>query len=1215
MAVAVIDGTVSGHIRIQNVHRRVGGPAGNRPGARGGVIFVLGHADQDGIALVSVQPAEGIAGLPCGAAVNTVLCAGNSGDGQRMGRTAFQRSHGRILPSLADGQGGGVVTSRQGVIGVRGENGGHMVNSGVGGSGGTLHAVRAGVGQGNGGNALNAVRPVVTLGGAGVGDSLILQHGPDRPGLAGGAGDMQHRGGQGFGQLIPLCRHKVNVDHIIAHGDRRGSNAVIAGDGHGGDAGVGLRQRIGLRVAGVLHRLIREPLKGDGGFLRGLHGGGTFQLFITGRLHRLDFDLIGGVAGQAGEGAGGLPRYAAVNGIGHAVHHFNGDGGIRHASDHRGQGLGGSSLVDGQGGVLRLQFLISALHGVADLHIVNAGIGGRLGGGTVGGAIGPGEGLHHLSASGGNIRNQRFRRPVIGVDGGLDRPSGGVLPGGADNGGGSGAFLMVAISGILSQDGIGRVRGQPLKNGAGLPRLAPINGKHRPRNGGDRNAVGSGIAGAGRGGGVLLHLRDGQRGSHRVQGSGPRLHGEADGHGVGPRVGGGGGGGLAVHGVGHGGLGNVGNGRDLISNGVSGVGIGLRLEDSGQIAGVHSGELGGELRGGGGRSVIVAVLGGFQPLVEGVGGASVQIFEHRAVLPHLPVHAVLGVLHRVQRQGIGVGCRQRGGGTGLRRFFNGIAHSSRGELGITLLHDKGDGGGVAASVHRRVGTAVRPSVIGSTLVGHGDGLDALRQSGHGQGGGLPVIGLGVIADGGGLHGAIGQIDRGGDSGDIVAGELGEPGEVQRPPNRLRQGIGVIAGTAPCDGNAGDGLGVARAALSHNGDGGGQAQLIERRPHGGGPHHFLHAENGPGNDGHGDGDTAKGRAALGNDRLDLGASGLAGIEPGIAGVNGPGVGRSIHAAAGGQPHRLDGIAHIDGIGGGENPGQGINSVIFAVLGLPDVVIVRDGRADGIGTSGHGPGDGGGGVHRQFPALHLHLTGGEGSGNGNAVHVQIGDGFAIQQTVPVIDFAVKFSGPGDGLGIDQQPLRRPQLHIVIDGAVHGDDNAIGAGSGDGHMVVQRSAHIAVESRGHVVDYRVGVPAVLHARGSGGEIGRVQGKRAQGQGGDVDLRPAPAGIAGVLDPPASGGGGLDNIRVQLRAGETAVSSRNTAVVLIGEVHHEIDGVLVRGRVVGIRRGPCGGVVICGGGKRLGGQQGHAQAERQDHAQNAGKVFRFSHRQISLS
>ena len=167
----------------------------------------------------------------------------------------------------------------------------------------------------------------------------------------------------------------------------------------------------------------------------------------------------------------------------------------------------------------------------------------------------------------------------------------------------------------------------------------------------------------------------------------------------------------------------------------------------------------------------------------------------------------------------------------------------------------------------------------------------------------------------------------------------------------------------------------------------------------------------------------------------------------------------------------------------------------------------------------------------------------------------------------------------------------------------------------MVVQRSAHIAVESRGHVVDYRVGVPAVLHARGSGGEIGRVQGKRAQGQGGDVDLRPASTGVAGVLDPPASGGGGLDNIRVQLRAGETAVSSRNTAVVLIGEVHHEIDGVLVRGRVVGIRRGPCGGVVICGGGKRLGRQQGHTQTERQDHAHYAGKVFRFSHRQISLS
>ena len=112
--------------------------------------------------------------------------------------------------------------------------------------------------------------------------------------------------------------------------------------------------------------------------------------------------------------------------------------------------------------------------------------------------------------------------------------------------------------------------------------------------------------------------------------------------------------------------------------------------------------------------------------------------------------------------------------------------------------------------------------------------------------------------------------------------------------------------------------------------------------------FLHAENGPGNDGHGDGDTAKGRAALGNDRLDLGGSGLAGVEPGIAGVNGPGVGRGIQAAAGGQPHRLDGIAHIDGIGGRENPGQGINRGILPILGLPDIVIIRDGRVDGVGA---------------------------------------------------------------------------------------------------------------------------------------------------------------------------------------------------------------------------------------------------------------------------
>ena len=88
-----------------------------------------------------------------------VLRARNGGDSQGMRRTAFQDSHGGVLPSLADGQGSGVVTSRQSMIGVRGENGGHVVNSGVGGSGGAFHAVRAGVGQRNGGDALDAVRP------------------------------------------------------------------------------------------------------------------------------------------------------------------------------------------------------------------------------------------------------------------------------------------------------------------------------------------------------------------------------------------------------------------------------------------------------------------------------------------------------------------------------------------------------------------------------------------------------------------------------------------------------------------------------------------------------------------------------------------------------------------------------------------------------------------------------------------------------------------------------------------------------------------------------------------------------------------------------------------------------------------------------------------------------------------------------------------------
>ncbi len=92
-----------------------------------------------------------------------------------------------------------------------------------------------------------------------------------------------------------------------------------------------------------------------------------------------------------------------------------------------------------------------------------------------------------------------------------------------------------------------------------------------------------------------------------------------------------------------------------------------------------------------------------------------------------------------------------------------------------------------------------------------------------------------------------------------------------------------------------------------------------------------------------------------------------------------------------------------------------------------------------------------------------------------------------------------------------------------------------------VVQRGADMPLERRGHVIDHRVGAAAELHAGGHVGLVGRVQGERAQGQGGDIDLRPASAGVAGVLDPSASGGGGLDNIRVQLRTGETAVSSLN--------------------------------------------------------------------------
>ena len=99
---------------------------------------------------------------------------------------------------------------------------------------------------------------------------------------------------------------------------------------------------------------------------------------------------------------------------------------------------------------------------------------------------------------------------------------------------------------------------------------------------------------------------------------------------------------------------------------------------------------------------------------------------------------------------------------------------------------------------------------------------------------------------------------------------------------------------------------------------------------------------------------------------------------------------------------------------------------------------------------------------------------------------------------------------------------------------------------------------------------------------------------QGRDIDLRPASAGVAGVFHMTASGGGGLDNIRCQGRAGGAEVGGGNAAVVLIGEIHHEIDGVLVRDGIDRVRRGPCGRVVVLGGGKRLGGQQGPRSCRR---------------------
>ena len=147
----------------------------------------------------------------------------------------------------------------------------------------------------------------------------------------------------------------------------------------------------------------------------------------------------------------------------------------------------------------------------------------------------------------------------------------------------------------------------------------------------------------------------------------------------------------------------------------------------------------------------------------------------------------------------------------------------------------------------------------------------------------------------------------------------------------------------------------------------------------------------------------------------------------------------------------------------------------------------------------------------------------------------------------------------------------------------------------MVVQRGAHIAVERRGHVIDHRIGAAAVLHAIGHSLQIGGVQLEGVQRQHRDVDLRPAAAAITGVFDVAVGGSRRLDNIRLQRGPGGTVVGGGNAAVLLIGVVHHEIDRLLIRGRVVGIRSRPCGRVVILGGCKRLGGQQGHAEAECQ--------------------
>ena len=863
--------------------------------------------------------------------------------------------------------------------------------------------------------------------------------------------------------------------------------------------------------------------------------------------------------------------------------------------DHRGRGRGGRGLVDGQSGILRLQFLIAAVHDVADLHIVNAGIDRRLGGGAVGGPVGAGEGLDHLIASRWNVRYQGLGRTVIGVDGGLNRGGVSVLAVGADHSGRNRAFVVVPVAGIFGLDGVIGVRGQALKDGALLPICAAVNREYRARDGGNRNAVGADIAGHGRGGDVLLHLGNGQSGSDRLQRGGPRLHGEADGNGISPGVGGGNSGVLAVHGVGHGGFCDIGDRGDLIGNGIAGVRIGLRLHDRAQITGIHRGVLRTELCGDGGRHIVVAVLSGFQTLVESVACAGVQIFEHGAVLPHLPVHAVLGVIHSVQRQGIGGGAGQRGGGTGLRRLLDYILDRNGGELGIALLHNKGDGGGVAAGVYGGGGTAVRPAVVRRSFVRRRDGLDALRQSGHRQSGRLPIINLGVIFDGRRLHCAIGQVDRGSDSGKVVIGELGEVRQVQGPLDGLRQRVGVITGAAPGDRDAGDCLCVASAAIGCDGNGGGQTQGIEPGPHGGSPHHFLNAEDGAGNHSYGDGHAAQGDAALGNGNPDFCGPGFAGIKTGIAGVNGPGIKRGIDAVACGQLHRLDGITHIDGVGSGENPGQGVDSIEFPILGLPNVVGVGDGCSNGVRAGGHRLGNGGRGIYRQLPVLHLYLAGGQIGGNALAVDIQIGDGFAVQKAVAVINFAVKGGIPGDGFGQNPQPLRRLQLHIVINATVHSDNDAVGAGSGDGDMVVQRGAHIAVERRGHVIDHRIGAAAVLHAIGHSLQIGGVQLEGVQRQHRDVDLRPAAAAITGVFDVAVGGSRRLDNIRLQRGPGGTVVGGGNAAVLLIGVVHHEIDRLLIRGRVVGIRSRPCGRVVILGGCKRLGGQQGHAEAECQ--------------------